>query len=487
MEVLSGCSAASRSSAVRTVSSVAGPPTSSAAAARISSVIRSRLASARAKHLRGGELGVQRVPEPRLPAAGGPAGGRARPGRRAGPRSQSANSSSAPTASPARPARPRRRSPGASASSAGQLVPDQRRRAGELPDRGLHVDPGHVAEHRAGGGQRVRHVGEPAGEARQPHLDRGERPGDQRVQQRRRGCAAAGSTRASRTSVSSNSSRSTRAVSMRVVDLLRPGRARRSSTWDSASAASRSIATWVCTAAVGQVRQPVVEPVVAGRGGQRGTALQQRVDDALGEWHESRHGLQPRRVRSSSADQAGQDPTRGRARSGGLAGVAEHQPGRAARVPAGLRRAAPAPSPARRARARPAPRRRRPAGSSTTRCRPAATPEHPGRRQVPSRARRPARPGAAGAPGGPGAGGGRSHRVASRSAKASCSSTGPPMVGRGLGGEHRRPRRSGGTASQPSRSAGASALLAEPMCATRSGASPCRQPTGSRSYRNSAS
>ena len=181
----------------RTVSSSAGPPTSSAAASRSSAVDPVQVGPGPAQHLGRGQLGVQRVPEPGLPQRGGPAAGRARRRRVASrSRSQPANSSSAATAAAAagsdrgRPAR----APGPAAAAARRGSARRCRRTGRPPS------PGGSAGSRAASARAVASASgigrQPAGQAGQPLLGRRVRPGDQRVQQRRPGCAPAGSTRA---------------------------------------------------------------------------------------------------------------------------------------------------------------------------------------------------------------------------------------------------------------------------------------------------
>ena len=64
-----------------------------------------------------------------------------------------------------------------------------------------------------------------------------------------------------------------------------------------------------------------------------------------------------------------------------------------------------------------------------------------------------------------------------KSASASCSSAGVPPSASAFSYVS-APVSHDGDSIQPSRSAGARRLLAEPMCATRSGASPCSAPTG---------
>ena len=276
----------------------AGPPTSSAAAVAELRGDPVQVRPGPAQHLGGGQLGVEGVPEPRLPQPAAQPRVAARvaarqPGRAASRRTR-----------PARPARPRRpaRTAAAQARRLRPAAPGTSSRTSAAvpanwPTAVSSVDPRAVAQHRPGGGQRVRHArraGRRAASSRS--LGRRERPGHQRVQQRARVVRAAGSTRA-------RGPRSARTAPRSTSD----GRI----AWSTRSCGVELVGVHAGqrVGGVAQHRRPGRRPPSAERSGSRsskrwspaeaasaGSALEQRVDDALGERHELRHARQPTRA-----------------------------------------------------------------------------------------------------------------------------------------------------------------------------------------------
>ncbi len=209
------CSRRSRSSAPRTVSSVAGPPVSAAAVSRISSVTAVEVAPRRVEDLRRRSARCRACATAGPPTAGGPAAGsRPAPGRRPA-RAASRRTRRARRARPSlAPARPSPRRPGACGEQAGHLAADQRgrrRRTGRPPSPTWIR--GQSPQHRAGGGQRVGY-GAPAGRRATPAARRPARTAARSGRAAaRRGCAPAGSTRARAPRSARTASRSTRASS----------------------------------------------------------------------------------------------------------------------------------------------------------------------------------------------------------------------------------------------------------------------------------
>jgi hypothetical protein len=242
------------------------------------------------QHLGGGQLGVEGVPQPRLPQRAAQAWITAGPG--------GVELGAQPAVELVQRGQRRRRGrldrrahAGLGLEQAGDLVADQGRGAGELADRRLGVDTRHIAQHGPGGGQRVGDRGEPAAQTGQPLLGRRELAGDQRVQQRT-------------------------GVVLKRVPLVFPyvGKLEKPALDDGRQ--NRVVGLIFGTEGLGidagervgrvaehghplghragrEIGQAVVEAMVTRVGGQAWITAQNGVDNALGERHELRHAVEP--------------------------------------------------------------------------------------------------------------------------------------------------------------------------------------------------
>lgn len=244
-----------------------------------------------ALHLGGAQLGVERVPQPRLPAP--PAQPRVTPRARVGrqtlpqPRHELLQRGDRLRGRRADPVTQRRRL----GEQRRHLVADQRRRAGELPDRRLRVDARHVPQRRARRRKRIGYGRQAPGEAGQALLGGGEGTGQQGVQQRPRIVAQriplVGANLGGLEQPSVD-----HAGEQRVVDALRHVERVRV---DLGERVRRVLQHRLIGGerVRGQIGQPVVVAVVPGGGGQPGPALQQRLHDPLRQRYERLHTRHP--------------------------------------------------------------------------------------------------------------------------------------------------------------------------------------------------